>query len=200
MEEAVTRAGLQMDQVSKQVTADGQISDESAQKIAQANGWSPEVVKQFVANQHAANQAQTQLKAIHVQQAHAAVGGEQSATALLTWAAGNLPQQEVDALNDRFAKDSSQATAIFTELHAKHQAAVGAAGSQQMASVTAQAPVTQIAPFANNQELSAAVSDPRFDQVDAYGRPNPKFDANYHAQIQQRMLMTHQAKQAEQQF
>lgn len=187
-----------MQQVQDHLAQNTTLTDEQAKKIADANGITPSLVHEYVAKDRAAGQAQQQLRDFATKQAHASVGGETQFNNLMQWAASSLSAEERNAINERHKSDPTAVMALTQELNQRYQTALGAGGSQPLASVGSQTGVSTVQPYASNTEMARDVADPRYQEKDPITQmPNPKYDPQFRAHVHARMLAMHRKEQAE---
>ena len=92
-------------------------------------------------------------------------GGEQEYENLINWASTNLPQNEIDSFDDLVSTGNVGAIKLAVNgLKSKYEFANGYEGTM----VTGKAPKAAGDVFRSQQELVAAMSDPRYDADPAY--------------------------------
>lgn len=147
---------------------DGQLSDETYQKLEQV-GLPRDLVDSYAAGQQALLQSEeTQIKGV--------AGGDYDAMA--EWANEHLPSEEVDAFDEAVTSGSIQQAKLAVQgLHARYQ---NATGSRPKTLVQGAVSGSSTMPFKSMQELARAQSDPRYRSG----------DKAYHQEIDRRLAVS----------
>jgi hypothetical protein len=147
---------------------DGQLSDETYQKLEQV-GLPRDLVDSYAAGQQALLQSEeAQIKGV--------AGGEYDAMA--EWANEHLPSEEVDAFDEAVTSGSIQQAKLAVQgLHARYQ---NATGSRPKTLVQGAVSGSSTMPFKSMQELARAQSDPRYRSG----------DKSYHQEIDRRLAVS----------
>ena len=144
---------------------DGELSPETIEKFSSMS--SQDLVNAYVEIQKNNPQAQStgELSQANVNDVQNSVGGADAYEQLTDWAAGNLPDQEIDAFDSLI--DSGNVAAIkmgLTALQAKYNDANGYEGRM----LQGKRPSSSGQVFRSQAELVAAMGDPRYDTDPAY--------------------------------
>jgi ATP-dependent exoDNAse (exonuclease V) beta subunit len=147
---------------------DGQLSDETYQKLEQV-GLPRDLVDSYAAGQQALLQSEeTQIKGV--------AGSDYDAMA--EWANEHLPSEEVDAFDEAVTSGSIQQAKLAVQgLHARYQ---NATGSRPKTLVQGAVSGSSTMPFKSMQELARAQSDPRYRSG----------DKAYHQEIDRRLAVS----------
>lgn len=167
--EQAKAANVDMQALSREYLEKGELSAESLSAL-EAKGFDKATVDTFIAGQKALASQLTQTMA-------KAVGGEEQMTAMLDWARANLSADEAAAF-DQAVTSGNQASAILAAqgLAARFSAANG---SEPQLIDGEGRPVAGVAPFSSSEELTQAMSNPRYEN-----------DPAYRAKIEQRLART----------
>lgn len=138
---------------------EGKLSAETLKALETA-GVSQADVQSFVAGQKAvAAQQRSDLAT--------AVNGEENLTTLLKWAETGLTAGEIAAYNAMLATDNRDgAKALLTTFAAKYTAEYGSTGERVVAASSASS--AGVTPFNSSAEVTAAMSDKRYQNDPAY--------------------------------
>jgi len=158
-------AGFDVSPFQQEYDTNGDVSPESRDKIAEglknvlgANARA--IVDQFIEGQKVVHQNDRKMYMD-------AAGGDEAYTTMTTWAAQNLPADQVEVFNRQVTSGDRSATLFAIEgLRAKFEAAVGREPSLLRASSTPAAGGLQ--PFRSTAEMVRAMQDPRYKTDDAY--------------------------------
>ena len=170
-EEAVEKAGLDMDALSAEYADKGELTPESLEKLGKA-GITPEMVNSYIAGQTAQSDA-----------ARAAllgpVGGEEAYTDMVAWAGDNLEDADINAFNKVLeAGDPSAVKMAVENLHTKYTAANGSEPARQLP---------------GKQAAGASVYESTADMLKDMGNPeyakNPAFRAKVEAKLARSNIM-----------
>jgi hypothetical protein len=157
---AAAEAGLDMKALAKEYLANGRALTHGTLEALKAKGITTEAVAQFVAGAEAASrEVVTQLAKD--------VGGEEQLTQIYDWAKANLSADELDAYNVAMDLGNVNLSRITLQgLVAKYQAAVGT--NPSLVNGSGSKPGTGQPAFQSNQEVIAAMSDPKYKTDEAY--------------------------------
>lgn len=170
-EEAVEKAGLDMDALSAEYADKGELTPESLAALSEA-GITPEMVNSYIAGQTAQSDA-----------ARAAllgpVGGEEAYTDMVAWAGDNLEDADIDAFNKVLeAGDPSAVKMAVENLHTKYTAANGSEPARQLT---------------GKQAAGSTVYESTADMLKDMGNPeyakNPAFRAKVEAKLARSNIM-----------
>tara|TARA_R110000782_G_scaffold49936_2_gene108470 strand:- start:102 stop:857 length:756 start_codon:yes stop_codon:yes gene_type:complete len=170
-EEAVEKAGLDMDALSAEYADKGELTPESLEALSKA-GITPEMVNSYIAGQTAQSDA-----------ARAAllgpVGGEEAYTDMVTWAGDNLADGDIDAFNKVLEAGDPNAVKMAVEnLHTKYTAANGSEPARQLI---------------GKQAAGSTVYESTADMLRDMGNPeyakNPAFRAKVEAKLARSNIM-----------
>lgn len=152
----VENAGLDFDALEAEYMAEGTLSEASYERLEKAGIPRP-IVDSYVAG------IQAQARTLELE-AYSAVGGEAQYQAMASWAASNLTQAEKDAFNAATAGTKEQLMFAVQGLHAKYTAANG----REPALLNAPNGVASGPIFRSVEEMTSAMSDPRYHNDPAY--------------------------------
>lgn len=157
--QAVEQADLDFDALTKEFRENGKLSEESY-KALEAKGISRSVVDAYVEGQKAlANQLRARVAA--------SVGGEETLNAVLEWAGGVLTEAEIEAYDNVLASGDENAIRLAVMgLHARYAAEHGQEPSLVGGGGNTGGPTVR--PFNSNEEIVAAMSDPKYDSDPSY--------------------------------
>ena len=166
----------------KEIDTNGDLSEATKKEVAKRLNADPVVVEQMVRGRQAMQKQAFDSSA-------EGVGGADNLKRILKWAGENLPSSEIQAMNRALQTDASQS--VLYGLQARYQAAQPAAQDSQpepqisqpnaMQAGQISKPGPEAQAFNSEQEMKAAISDPRY-------RTDPAF----RQAIEQRMVITHQ--------
>jgi hypothetical protein len=153
---AVESVGLDFTPFSQEFAEKGELSEDSFKKLSD-KGIPREMVQDFIAGQQALS-AQREAKAF------SAVGGKEQFDRAATWASQNLSAAELEAYNKGVNGTEAEMLQAVQGLNAKYAAANGSEpkllGGNPGGSNTAG--------FRSQAEMTAAMSDPRYEKDAAY--------------------------------
>ena len=155
---SVSEAGFKMEELSKEFAENsGALTEETLTKLEKA-GIERATVDQYIAGQQAiATQVAASLTEV--------AGGAEALRSVLDWAGTNLTEAEADAYNSALDSGNIEAAKLALQgVAAKYTAAVGSEPS--LVEGEAAAGVTGVAPFGSQQEVIAAMKDPRYKSGD----------------------------------
>lgn len=153
-EKAVKDAGLDLEALQDEFSANGALSAESLSKLATA-GLSKETVEKYVKGQIATAKQ-------HFDEVAAVAGGASQLTQVLEWAGANASAEDIQAYNDAVAtKNLGVVKLAVGKLVADYTKAFGRA-PQLVQGETVPAADTGVKPFGSSFELTQAMRDPRY--------------------------------------
>ena len=145
-----------------------QLSPETLQKFSSMS--SQDLIKAYMEVQQLpeyqqAQQAPVEITESQVNQIKNAAGGEAAYSNIINWAKSNLEAEQINAFDDVVNTGSVQAINLAVAgLKAQYDNANGVEGRM----VTGKAPTNSGDVFRSQQELVAAMNDPRYDRDPAY--------------------------------
>lgn len=152
---------------------DGKLSDATYEKLAKEHNLSRELVDDYIANRQAKVQADATSIEREVSKVFDSVGGQETYTEMAAWARESLPADEIEAFNRTLdAGDLGQIKLAVAGLHQKFTAENGRQGSRFRGAKGG----SNLTPFKNTDEVTAAMSDPRY-----------RTDADYRKEVEQRL-------------
>ena len=160
-----TEAEQVMNRAAEQYTADGKISDEAIEELSKMD--SKDLIKAYM--QYYAKSAQ-QVEQVQVEQAQidmlkGIAGGESEYESMVTWAANNLPADEIDAFNNVTNSGNVPAMKFAVEaLSSRYKAAEGFEGNL----VTGKASTTAVKPYRSQAELARDIANPLYETDHAF--------------------------------
>jgi len=155
--EVVENAGMDFEAMSSEFWENQSLSDDTYDKLNNA-GIPSHVVDAFIDGQMAvADKARTD--------AFATVGGEQNYNEMVEWAVNNLNEQEVNAYNAAVESGDPNATKLaISGLNAQYRMDNG----QEPNLISGEASTASSGSYQSVAELTAAMSDPRYQRDSAY--------------------------------
>lgn len=142
---------------TKEFVENGDLSEESIQKVI-GMGLPEPLVRAYVEGQKAVLESQTT-------QLMQAAGGTEAYQAMTEWAAGNIPEAEIDAFNSIIETGNVTSIKMAVEgLKARYERAVGTKGRLLQGDTTGPAGGA----FRSVAEIVAAMKDPRYAKDPAY--------------------------------
>ena len=145
-----------------------ELSPETLQKFSSMS--SQDLIKAYMEVQQLpeyqqAQQTQVEISESQVNQIKNAAGGEAAYSNIINWAKSNLEAEQINAFDDVVNTGSVQAINLAVAgLKAQYDNANGVEGRM----VTGKAPTNSGDVFRSQQELVAAMNDPRYDRDPAY--------------------------------
>ena len=145
-----------------------QLTPETLQKFSSMS--SQDLIKAYMEVQQLpeyqqAQQTQVEISESQVNQIKNAAGGEAAYSNIINWAKSNLEAEQINAFDDVVNTGSVQAINLAVAgLKAQYDNANGVEGRM----VTGKAPTNSGDVFRSQQELVAAMNDPRYDRDPAY--------------------------------
>lgn len=143
---------------SNEYSQKGQLSDDSYKKLNEM-GYPREVVEAYIEGQKA-------LAEKSVGGLLSEIGGPQSFEEMRSWAASNVPENELNAYNSLLDGSAEQAAMAVKGMYARYQAAQG--GGRQPKLLAGSQTQGSTAPFRSTAELTRAMSDPKYRSDHAY--------------------------------
>jgi len=147
---------------------DNTLSEETIEKFSEMS--SKDLVSAYLEMQKNAPQPEATTEAedlteSQVASIRSAVGGEQEYNNIVGWAADNLPQADVDSFDELVSSGNVGAIKLAVNgLKAQYENANGYEGKM----LSGKPPTTSKDVFRSQQEVVAAMSDPRYDRDPAY--------------------------------
>lgn len=155
--EVLDKAGLNFDEFQSEYSEKGGLSDDAYNKLEQA-GFSKSLVDSWIQGQEA-------LASGYQNQVYGMVGGEQSYVDMVNWASDNLPDHEITAFNTAVdSGDINQVQFAVNGLAARYRTEVGTEPNLVQGNSSTNTGGT----FQSTAELTAAMSDPRYQKDPAY--------------------------------
>lgn len=156
--ETVNKAGLDFESLSKEWGDSGTLSEDSYKKLADS-GIPKDMVDAYIAGQQAVAERT-------IAEVHDSVGGEERFNDMMKWASTNLSVEERTTFNTAIDKASpSEMKILMQGLAAKFEAGVG---RDPQRTVTGRSGNSAATAFRSNEEVIAAMSDPRYREDPAY--------------------------------
>lgn len=162
---------------------DGKLSEDSYAELAKL-GYSKAVVDAYVdgvtapAKTQAAVQAAQDAANVRAE-ILSEIGGQEVLTDMIGWAKANLTPEEQSAYNDAvFSGNAARVKLAVQGLHSKYSREVGTQPAMRLAGRPS-IDVGGYAPFANNNDVVNAMSDPRY-----------KTDSKYRAEVAARLAVS----------
>lgn len=157
--QALSERGLDFNAFSSEYEANGGLSEQSYQKLAEA-GIPREMVDAYIAGQ----EAQASLA---VSEVHGAVGGAENYSSMIQWAAQNLSPAEIDAYNAVTSTGDLNVAKLAAEgLYRRYTEAVGT--NRPMINGSTSPVSTDV--FQSTAQVTEAMRDPRYRTDPAYRR------------------------------
>lgn len=125
-------AGIRSDDMFNNFKNDGRLTDDQYDKMSNM-GFSKSVIDQFLQGQVAIAQNGVYAQDRMLRTAHEMAGGEEEFNGLMRWAAQSMPEERIDALNQRL-DDPSQYEGAIKELLWDFKVQTGRGGSQELLS------------------------------------------------------------------
>jgi len=147
---------------------DNTLSEETIEKFSEMS--SKDLVSAYLEMQKNAPQPEATTEAedlteSQVASIRSAVGGEQEYNNIVGWAADNLPQADVDSFDELVSSGNVGAIKLAVAgMKAQYENANGYEGKM----LSGKPPTTSKDVFRSQQEVVAAMSDPRYDRDPAY--------------------------------
>ena len=145
-----------------------ELSPETLQKFSSMS--SQDLIKAYMEVQQLPEYQQAQQTPVEISEAQVnqiknAAGGEQAYANIINWAKTNVPAEQINAFDEVVNSGSVQAINLAVAgLKAQYDNANGVEGRM----VTGKAPTNSGDVFRSQQELVAAMNDPRYDRDPAY--------------------------------
>lgn len=165
--ETLKSRGLDMDAFSAEIEKDGKLSDESYESLAKA-GYPKFMVDAYVRGLQAdpdAVRESVRASDAQVAEIKAVAGGDEGYAEMVTWAAENLPEAEVEAFNNAVDGDPTVAKLAVQGLKAKFDAEADRESKLLQGGARAGRDV-----YRSRQEQMADMADPRYGVDPAYTR------------------------------
>jgi|TARA_R100000482_G_scaffold52647_1_gene18775 hypothetical protein len=156
-EEAVERAGLDMGALEQEYSEKGELSEETFKRFEEV-GIGRQYVNDYIEGQRALYMAQ-------VSEVHTLVGGQESYTDMVNWAAENLTEGEQSTYNDAMnSRDLERIKFAVEGLSAKYQKAEGT--TPNLINGKTSSPTGP--GYESWAQVTAAMADPRYEKDPAY--------------------------------
>lgn len=164
-EKALADKGLQLQEFSAEFAKNGELSDDSYDKLTKA-GFPKDLVDQFIEGQKArAAQFEADIKT--------EVGGSEQYSGMIEWAKSNLSPAEIQAYNDAVTSGSpDKAKLAAMGLNAKYSKAVGKEPDRMLGG--GKAGTSDV--FESSQQVTEAMRDPKY-------KSDPAFRAKVQAKL-----------------
>ena len=159
---------LMSDATTEYYDNDGTLSEETLEKFSEMS--SKDLVSAYLEMQKNAPQPEATTEAEDLTESQVAsirssVGGEQEYNNIVGWAADNLPQADVDSFDELVSSGNVGAIKLAVAgMKAQYENANGYEGKM----LSGKPPTTSKDVFRSQQEVVAAMSDPRYDRDPAY--------------------------------
>lgn len=155
--------GVDLNQAVREYSAYGALSRQTMADLAQA-GYPKEVVEGFLATQQV-------LENNFTQEVFKAAGGEKEYSTLVQWAAANMPKSTVDAFNRAIDSNNLETIKLMMDgMKARRASAMGTRNPSVLRGAASTGRATTNKGFANQQEMIAAMSDPRYTTDKLYNQ------------------------------
>lgn len=156
----VADAGLDIKALGTEFVQNGNKLTEASVTALAAKGITPETIANYVAGAKAAADG-------IVAEITTVAGSQANLEAALAWAKANLSADEIAAYNSVIDGGNKTATRLaFEGIHARYAAARGR--EPELVTAAAAASSGNVAGFASNAEIVAAMSDPKYREDSAY--------------------------------
>lgn len=156
--EAVENAGLDMEALSNEYSENGELSEASLEALAKV-GISKEVVDAYIEGQEARSNAVREALL-------EPVGGEEAYNEMVTWAADNLSESEIDTFNEALESGNMASIKLAVEnLNSKYTAANGAEPSRQLSGKTGAA---SLSTYESTADLMKDMQNPEYANNPAF--------------------------------
>lgn len=160
-EEATARAGLDLNDVSKEWADNGGLKDETYEKLAKA-GYPREMVDIYIEGLTARN-APIATEAFNV------AGGEEQYGAMIDWAIENLSQAEQEAFDEAVnSNNKSKALLAVRGLHASYSAAQAKVRSNEPTNPLNPRGSAAVTGYAHLDDYLSDLNDPRYDKSESF--------------------------------
>ena len=159
---------LMSDATTEYYDNDGTLSEETLEKFSEMS--SKDLVSAYLEMQKNAPQPEATTEAEDLTESQVAairssVGGEQEYNNIVGWAADNLPKADVDSFDELVGSGNVGAIKLAVAgMKAQYENANGYEGKM----LSGKPPTTSKDVFRSQQEVVAAMSDPRYDRDPAY--------------------------------
>ena len=155
VDQLIDAIGLDMNQITANWKADRKLTPEQYEAFARA-GWSESIVNGYLSGQEAVAQNGVYAQQKMLQHAHDLCGGELEFDGLKRWAAMNVPEERLDALNKRLADPAHYESALKELLWDWNLATgKGGQGNAGLAMLSGQAMPNTTAGFPSSHEMLA---------------------------------------------
>jgi len=151
VDQLIDAIGLDNQQITANWKADGKLTPEQYDAFGRA-GWSQEIVDGFLHGQTAIAQNGVYAQQKMLTHAQELCGGELEWDGLKRWAAMNVPEERLNALNQRLADPTNYESAL-KELLWDWNLATGKGGTANMAMLSGQSMPNTTAGFTSSNEM-----------------------------------------------
>lgn len=160
-QQAVQKAGLDMDALAKEYSEKGELSEESLKKL-EAVGITRETVNAYIAGL----KAQAEVYTLRLAES---LGGRQELEATLKWAGANLSKEEIESTNE-ILRSGNEAAArlVLAGLQSRRLEAVGREPSFVTGAKTVPGASGGAQPYASSAEMVADMSRPEYHNDPAF--------------------------------
>lgn len=160
--EEVSDAESALSKASEAYAKDGKLDEASIEELSKMD--SKELIQAYV-QYYSKNQTAQQQQAVDSKSIYDSVGGEESYTEMIGWAANNLSSEEIASYNEVTSSGNTAAVKFAVEaLSSRYKAAEGS----EAPLVTGRKAAPSKDRFRSHAELSRAISDPRYSTDPAY--------------------------------
>ena len=161
----LSNVGLDYNEIHEEVTNNGQLSEETYQKLAE-KGLSKNVVDSYIAGRQSKVSSESQEVDQFTSQMIELVGGEESFNQMADWASQSLSEQELNDYNEAVSSgDPFKAHKAVMDLQGKYEKAFGKSPNLVRGNKSKS---TQPQGFKSNAELVRAMQDARYKTDPAY--------------------------------
>lgn len=173
VEAALEKAGLNFEEFSQEFQENGELSEESYEKLQKA-GLPKEIVDTYIEGMKALAQQQ-------FQEIYSITGGEEGYKAMIEWAASNLSENEKEAFNRAVMGDLTQAKFAVEALHVRY---TKSNGEPPKGLVQGQPPSTRdsVGVYRSLEEMKRDMADPRYHS-------DPAFRADVHKKLERSNIL-----------
>ena len=160
---AVSAAGLDLAEVTKEFESSGDISEESYKAFEQA-GFPKHIVQAYLAGVKAQQVSQQELQESQVNEIKQMVGGDSEYFKVVNWAMKSLPQEELDAFNAAIEGGYNSAKWAVSALHAQYKLANGF----EPEVISGKKPASSSSGYKSKEEMIRDMRDPKYKEDPAF--------------------------------
>lgn len=162
--DALSEAGLDLQQFTNEYAENGSLSEESFDKLEKDAGIPRSIVESYIAGQQLIAE---QATASVTETAYTLTGGEQEYRALTDWAGDNLTEDEVAAYNESVGSmDKARADQAIRALIHRRDSSDGYEGQNVRGATAPSNNAGDI--FKDRSQLQEALADPRYSASSAF--------------------------------